>query len=146
VGNALLTGVRRSRWNGTDADRMFAVVRRMPVRLVDDDRDIDRAWELSRRYDEHPLYDMVYVAVAERLGETFVTADAQLLTRLQQLSYVVGQRRAGAATPVGDQLLEPVPPSGEQCELGRDEQRVGRKQDHGDRQSQGGAHDRASAS
>jgi predicted nucleic acid-binding protein len=93
VGNALLTGVRRSRWNGTDADRMFAVVRRMPVRLVDDDRDIDRAWELSRRYDEHPLYDMVYVAVAERLGETFVTADAQLLTRLQQLSYVVGLGR-----------------------------------------------------
>lgn len=72
---------------------MFAVVRRMPVRLVDDDRDIDRAWELSRRYDEHPLYDMVYVAVAERLGETFVTADAQLLTRLQQLSYVVGLGR-----------------------------------------------------
>jgi len=88
VGNALLTGVRRGRWDGAEADRMFALLRQMPVELIHDERDVDRAWELSRRYDEHPLYDMVYVALAERLGDTMVTADEELLSRLSVLTFV----------------------------------------------------------
>jgi len=88
VGNALLTGVRRGRWDGAEADRMFGLLRQMPVELIHDERDVDRAWELSRRYDEHPLYDMVYVALAERLGETMVTADEELLSRLSLLTFV----------------------------------------------------------
>ena len=51
---------------------------------------LDRAWELSRRFDEHPVYDMVYVAVAERLGTQLITADAALRTRLVTMPYVVG--------------------------------------------------------
>lgn len=90
VANALLTGVRRRRWDGSAADAAFDMLRRLPVALVDEARDLERAWDLSRRYDEHPVYDMVYVAVAERLGEQLYTADERLLARLGGLGFVVG--------------------------------------------------------
>lgn len=90
VANALLTGVRRQRWDGLAADRAYELLSRLPVQSVDDLRDRHRAWELSRRYDEHPLYDMVYVAVAERLGDQLVTQDARLRERVTMLDFVVG--------------------------------------------------------
>lgn len=89
VANALLTGVRRGRWDGRSADVSYGLLRALPVALVDEPRDLDRAWELARRYDEHPIYDLVYVALAERLGEQLVTADAALRRRLVGLDYVV---------------------------------------------------------
>ncbi len=82
VANALLTGVRRSRWDGAAADSAFGLLARMPVSYVDDPDDLRLAWDLSRRYDEHPIYDLVYVAVAERLGDQLVTADERLLARV----------------------------------------------------------------
>jgi predicted nucleic acid-binding protein len=82
VGNALLTGVRRGRWSGDEADRAYLQLSRLPVELVDTPRDVTRAYELSRRFDEHPLYDMVYVAIAERLGQSLYTADRRLVERL----------------------------------------------------------------
>ena len=57
---------------------------------MDDGRDLDRAWDLARRYDDHPIYDMVYVAVAERRGAVLVTADEGLRRRLSTLAWVVG--------------------------------------------------------
>jgi predicted nucleic acid-binding protein len=33
--------------------------------LLDEPRDLQRAWELSRRYDNHPIYDLLYVALAD---------------------------------------------------------------------------------
>ncbi len=90
VANALLTGVRRRRWDGEQADVSFGLLRRLPVTLVDDEQDLERAWELSRRYDEHPIYDMLYVAVADRRGDIFVTADTTLRRRLARLPYVRG--------------------------------------------------------
>jgi predicted nucleic acid-binding protein len=86
--NALLTGVRRGRWSGADADGAATLLDRMPVRRVDDDLDRSRAFELARRYDNWPVYDMVYVAVAERAGHEFVTADAKLQARLAHLGWV----------------------------------------------------------
>ena len=80
--NALLTGVRRDRWDGAAADQAFVRLTSLPVRLDDHVDDTDRAWELSRRYDEHPLYDMIYVAMAERVGEPFITADERLRAKL----------------------------------------------------------------
>ena len=88
VSNALLTGCRRRRWDGSAADEAFALLGQLPVRLLDERRDLERAWELSRRYDEHPVYDMIYVALAERLGETLVTADGALVRRLRLVSFV----------------------------------------------------------
>ena len=89
VANALLTGVRRGRWDGTSADLAFGLLRIVPVVTADDPRDLDRAWELSRRYDEHPGYDLLYVALAERLGEPLVTADAALRRKLVGLDFVI---------------------------------------------------------
>ena len=90
VGNALLTGVRRGRWNGAAADAAFGLLRRLPISLRDEPRDLDRAWDLSRRHDENPLYDMVYVALAERLQQQLITADEKLRSRLTGLGFVDG--------------------------------------------------------
>jgi predicted nucleic acid-binding protein len=90
VSNALLTGIRRRRWDGTAADDALRRLRQLPVRLVDDNRDLHRAWDLSRRYDNHPIYDMLYVAVAERAHTTLITADRQLRDLLVDLVWVVG--------------------------------------------------------
>jgi predicted nucleic acid-binding protein len=90
VANALLTGIRRGRWSGHEADTAFTRLVSLPARLVDDERDLARAWDLSRRYDNHPVYDMLYVAVAERLRTVLVTADDSLRTRLTSLSFVIG--------------------------------------------------------
>ncbi|WP_248580456.1 type II toxin-antitoxin system VapC family toxin [Nocardioides sp. InS609-2] len=83
VSNALLTGVRRRRWTGTDADRAFEHLATLPITLADVADDIARAWDLARRYDEHPIYDLVYVALAHRLGSSLLTADARLVARLR---------------------------------------------------------------
>jgi predicted nucleic acid-binding protein len=86
--NALLAGIRRGRWSGAEADGAAALLDRMPLRRVDDGRDCSRAFELARRYDNWPVYDMVYVAVAERTGHDFVTADEKLQARLAHLGWV----------------------------------------------------------
>lgn len=90
VANALLTGIRRQRWSGTEADGAYRRLRDLPVRLVDDIRDLSRAWDLSRRYDNHPVYDMIYVAVAERMHRALITADQDLRSRLADLAWVIG--------------------------------------------------------
>jgi predicted nucleic acid-binding protein len=86
--NALLTGIRRGRWSGADADGAAALLDRLPVRRVAEDRDQARAFELARRYDNWPVYDLVYVAVAERMGTELVTADRKLQARLAHLGWV----------------------------------------------------------
>lgn len=89
VANALLTGVRRRRWDGAAADTAFEALRRMPVTIAGNADDLVRAWDLSRRFDEHPVYDMVYVALAERIGHPLVTADEALVRRMAGRGSVV---------------------------------------------------------
>ena len=60
----------------------------LPVRTVSDRRHLERAWELSRRYDNHPVNDMLYAATAEAVGVVFITADETLLERLGHLDWV----------------------------------------------------------
>jgi len=90
VSNALLTGIRRQRWSGAEADRAYRRLRAPPIRFVDDLRDLHRAWDLSRRYDNHPVYGMLYVALAERTRSVLVTADEELRRLLAELAWVVG--------------------------------------------------------
>jgi predicted nucleic acid-binding protein len=94
VANALLTGVRQRRWTGTAADSAFVHLQQLPVRLVDTAGDLDRAYELARRYDDHPIYDMLYVAVSERVGARLITADAHLRARLVAMTWVVAPDKA----------------------------------------------------
>jgi predicted nucleic acid-binding protein len=89
VSNALLTGIRRGRWNGQAADNAHRLLRQVPVRLADEPRDLDRAWDLARRYDAHPIYDMVYVALAERRRTQLITADAALRRLLGGVDWIV---------------------------------------------------------
>lgn len=89
VRNVLLTGIRRGRWDGVLADQAEANLADLPVEIIDDARDGARAWELARRYDNHPVYDMVYVALAERLAARLLTQDQRLLRRLAGLDWVV---------------------------------------------------------
>lgn len=67
---------------------------RLPVRVVDDQRDLVRGWELARRYDNHPIYDMIYVALAERNRLELIIADGSLRQRLAHLSWIVGPEHA----------------------------------------------------
>lgn len=89
VSNALLSGIRRKRWSGTQADRAHALLRDLPVRLVDGPEDLSRAWDLARRYDDHPVYDMLYVAVAERRRTQLITADRTLRRRLVGVDWLL---------------------------------------------------------
>ena len=88
VQNALLAGVRRGRWSGAEADSAAALLQRVPIRQIDTDADRARAFDLARRYDNWPVCDMLYVAVAERAGDVFVTADQKLRARLAHLDWV----------------------------------------------------------
>lgn len=94
ISNALISGIRRRRWTGAQADASHDLLLRLPVRIVDDRRDLLRAWELARRYDNHPIYDMIYLALAERGGWDLITADLSLRRRLGHLSWVMGPEAA----------------------------------------------------
>lgn len=89
VANALLTGLRRQRWSGAAADAAFRALQRLPVRLVDHTAVLARAWDLSRRYDNHPIYDMLYVALAERERTTLYSSDPALRERLATFRWTV---------------------------------------------------------
>jgi len=91
--SALAAGVRRRRWTGAAADAAYGLLTGLPVQTVSDRRHLERAWELSRRYDNHPVYDMLYAATAEAVGTVLITADEVLLHRLGSLGWV---RRPGA--------------------------------------------------
>ena len=99
VMNALLTGVRRQRWDGADADAACRLAASLPISTHDDVRDRDRAWELARRYDNYPIYDMLYVALAERLDHPLVTLGDRLHRRLAHLGWVLRPDDALAADP-----------------------------------------------
>lgn len=89
VRNALLTGVRRQRWDGAAADAASRLAVALPIVTHDIARDLDAAWELARRHDNYPIYDMLYVALAQRIGEPLVTLDDRLRRRLAHLGWVL---------------------------------------------------------
>src|SRR5256885_152417 len=88
VSNALVSGIRRNRWSGAAADAAHGLLLQLPIRFGDDRRDLVRAWELARRYDNHPMYDMIYVALAERSNSRLITADKGWARRLAHLGWI----------------------------------------------------------
>ena len=85
VGEALARGVRLRRWSPPEADASYALLARLPVRLVDDSRDVHRAWELAPRFEAQALRALTYAALAERLGERLLTADRELRRHVRRL-------------------------------------------------------------
>ena len=94
VSNALVTGIRRHRWSGAAADASHRLLMSLPLRIADDQRDLGRAWELARRHDNHTVYDMIYVALAERTTTQLITADEALRHRLEHLAWVLAPEQA----------------------------------------------------
>lgn len=88
--DALIEGIRRGRWDGAAADAAAAQLAGLPVLRSDTPADADRAFELARRYDNWPARDMLYVALAGRLGTELVTANDRLIARLGHLGWVRG--------------------------------------------------------
>ena len=50
--------------------------------------------ELAHRYDNHPIDDMIYVALAERTPTELVTADEALRRRLTHVDWIVDPDQA----------------------------------------------------
>lgn len=67
------------------------------IRTIDEVPMMSRALELALELD-HPVYDCVYLAVAEALGDDLITADTRFLKKLAQRNYKGRVRALGAPT------------------------------------------------
>jgi len=81
VANALWRKTAAKEISVREADAAFDLVRRSGIDLRPTGPLLPRAMDVARRLD-HPVYDCVYLALAEREGASFVTADQRLLRRL----------------------------------------------------------------
>jgi predicted nucleic acid-binding protein len=81
VANALWKKTTAREISGREADAAFDLVRRSGIDLRGTGPLLPRAMDLARRLG-HPVYDCVYLALAEREGAALVTADQRLLRRL----------------------------------------------------------------
>jgi predicted nucleic acid-binding protein len=59
------------------------------VREACERRYLSRAWDLARRYDNRAIYDLVYVALADRRRTQLVSADAALRRTLIGIDWVI---------------------------------------------------------
>ncbi len=81
VANALWKKTAGREISPAEADRAFALVNESGIDLRPTAPLLPRAMQVARRLN-HPVYDCVYLALAEREHATFVTADHRLLRRL----------------------------------------------------------------
>lgn len=81
VANALWLKSTAREISSREADAAFDLVRRSGIDLRPTAPLLPRAMEVARRLG-HPVYDCVYLALAERERAAFVTADHRLLRRL----------------------------------------------------------------
>jgi len=81
VANALWRKTEAREISAREADAALEIVRQSGVDLRSTPPLVPRAMELARRLG-HPVYDCIYLALAEREHATFVTADQRLLRRL----------------------------------------------------------------
>ena len=81
VANALWRKTSAREISAREADGAFDLVRRSGIDLRPAGPLLPRAMDLARRLG-HPVYDCVYLALAEREEATLVTADQRLLRRL----------------------------------------------------------------
>lgn len=70
--------VYRQQLSTTEAVERRGILMVQPVELMLDDTPLKRAYELATRFNRPATYDSQYLAVAERLGCEFWTADERL--------------------------------------------------------------------
>lgn len=83
VANVLRTLTAREAITAIEAEDLFALLQTAPVTIVEPDDALERralAMALALR---HPVYDCVYLALAERMGRTLVTADRRFLRAIE---------------------------------------------------------------
>ncbi len=83
VANVVWKKSRRGDIDSENAVRILNSLKNGPVHLLDGMRFAERAWILARRLG-HPVYDCFYLACAEALGATVVTADERFLETLRE--------------------------------------------------------------
>lgn len=85
--NVLRTLVARNAATSDDAVELFAFLQDAPVTIVDHDDALEaRALKLALELG-HPVYDCVYLALAERMGHVLVTADSRFFKALRSTAY-----------------------------------------------------------
>lgn len=83
VGNALYR-YQRAQMMGAPAARLaFKAALALPIRLYGSQALHQRAWELTERFALPATYDAHYLALADRLGGEFWTADQKLIEIVQ---------------------------------------------------------------
>lgn len=81
VGNAIWRRARLGHIDRVDAIQLAATISTLPIRWHSDETICADAARLALTYDR-PVYDFMYVALAQRLGTRVVTADQRLLNAL----------------------------------------------------------------
>ncbi len=79
VANVMRTLAARQAMTSDDARELFGLLQAAPLTLVDHDDALERhalALALTLR---HPVYDCMYLALAERMDRILVTADGRFL-------------------------------------------------------------------
>jgi predicted nucleic acid-binding protein len=75
VANVLRTLVARTEVDAGEARELFQLLQGAPLSIVDPDDDLERrALELALELG-HPVYDCLYLALAERMQRRVITAD-----------------------------------------------------------------------
>lgn len=92
--NVLRSLVARQQVTAAEARDLFALLQTAPVTIVDQDDALERrALELALEL-RHPVYDCLYLALAERIGRRLVTADGRFVRAL------TGTGHEGRALPL----------------------------------------------
>lgn len=79
VPSALRQAVYRGRVLPTEGDEAFATFLEMPIRTIQPESLLSRAWEIGKAVNAPRLYDVFYVALADIEGCELWTADRRLI-------------------------------------------------------------------
>ena len=81
TGNTVWKKVRRGELSGEQSAQGLGFIRRVVQRFIPDELLADRALAIAMET-EHPIYDCLYLACAEREDGTVATADAKWANKL----------------------------------------------------------------
>lgn len=94
--NVLRTLAARGALGADQAIQLFELLQNAPVTIIDHDDELEaRALAIALEL-AHPVYDCVYLAIAEKTRRHLITADKRLLNRLSST------RWAALGTALGD--------------------------------------------